>query len=285
VSKAATADAVARPMPPPVPGLGAAIAAVFRLQWKRIVRGKKIRLAVIAVVLIVAAVIALRYAIPEDAPSRVALSETERLTRVVSEGMRLGWFRLLGYLLPFLFTSGAIAEDVEGRTFTYVAARPVSRFAITVGRYLAGVAISIALLAISLLLVHFICYAADPTLIVDQLPETLRYAGAVSLQAVATGAICLLWSSLVVEAAGILATLHLALFEFVFSFFPSFLPLVSMNYHAMKLAGFTDDSLLASIQFSPEPWQSALAMVAFTLVLLGISVLAVSTSEYRSGKA
>jgi hypothetical protein len=88
----------------------------------------------------------------------------------------------------------------------------------------------------------------------------------------------------VVEAAGILATLHLALFEFVFSFFPSFLPLVSMNYHAMKLAGFEDDSLLARIQVAPEPWQGAVTMTAFTLVLVGIAVLAVSTSSTAAAR-
>jgi ABC-type transport system involved in multi-copper enzyme maturation permease subunit len=276
--RAATADSVPpRPMPPPVPGLGSAVAAVFRLQWKRLIRGKKLRLGLIAMTLIVIAVTAARYA---------SADTTVEPEVIVARGMQLGWFRLLAYLLPFLFTSGAIAEDVESRTFTYVIARPVGRFAITIGKYAAGTVMAIALLAGGLLVVHLAAFATDATLLVEQFPETFRRIGAVSMMAMAYGAICMFWGALVVEAAGIISTLYLALVEFVFSFLPSFFCLVSMNYHAMELAGFVDDSMLhQQMQIIPEPWVAAVVITCVTLFFLFLAALIVSTSEYRSGKA
>lgn len=275
MSKAAavTADAASH-SPPPVPALGSAIGAVFRLQWKRLIRGKKLRLGAVATVLIVIAVTAARYAVDTTGPADV-----------VKGGTQLGWFRLLVYLLPFLFCSGAIAEDVDGRVFTYLSSRPVSRLAITLGKYLAGVSMAILLLVGGMLLLHLACYVSEPTPLVEEFPNLARRAGAVSLNALAVGAICLFWGALVVEAAGIVATLHLALLEWLFSLLPAFLPFVSMNYHAIMLAGFEGSGPMAPLQTVPDTWVPAVVIPVVTLVFLGFSVLVVSSSEYRSKDA
>ena len=54
---------------PPTPSLFTGIAAVFRLSWKRTLRGRKLRLGVAATLLVVVAAVTARYML--DAADRV----------------------------------------------------------------------------------------------------------------------------------------------------------------------------------------------------------------------
>lgn len=260
--------------PPPVPSLGAAIAAVFRLQWRRLVRGKKLRLGVVSVVLVVLAVVAARYATPTALPKDV-----------VQEGVKWGFFTLLVYLVPFLFTAGTIAEEVEARTFAFLAARPVGRFAITVGKYAAGTAMAIALLAAGLLVLHIGAFVTEPTDMIDELPSTLRAIGSISLLATFYCALCTFWGAVAPEAAGIVSTLYLALVEFALSFMPTFFRFVSMNYLAQQLAGLPRGGIMPHTVPDVPSWAAVAAVTGMMLAFLAFASLAVKTSEYRFGKA
>ena len=97
----------------PVPDLATSVAAVFRLNFKRMLRGRKLRFALVALVLVVGATLTARYVVDPDDPQLL-----------VRDAIRTGFFGLLAYLLPFLFNSGAIAEEVETRTLPYLLLRP-----------------------------------------------------------------------------------------------------------------------------------------------------------------
>lgn len=263
------------PSPQLAPGLGQGVAVVFRFQCKRLVRGKKLRLGIVATALVVGAVVTARYAIDAVDPAAT-----------VRDGIQLGWFRLLVYLLPFLFTSGAIAEEVESRTFTYLAARPVGRVAIALGKYLAGTAMALGLTVLGLLVLHAAVHAADPTRLVEELPTTLRAAGAAALLVACYSAICLMWGSLAVEAAGIVSALYLAIVELACTFVP-LLKLASMNHHAVALAGLDTSGPFSSVipEIAVPLHVSAIVVIAATLLFLSLATLAVKTSEYRVGTA
>jgi len=260
--------------PPPVPPAGTAILAVFRLYWRRLARGHKPRLGLVAVALVVVGVSAIRYA-AKDADA----------TDVVKNGIDLGFFRFLVFLLPFLFTSGAIAEEVELRTFPFLTSRPVSRASIAMGKLGAGVAMSLLLLLPGALIVHLACFATDPTALVDGLPQTLRGVGALALLCVCYGAICMFWGALVVEAAGIVSALYLAFVEFLFSFVPGICGLVSANYHARQIAGLPKGTLMPdyAIEVSVTTHIAVVSGVAVAFIVL--MALVVQVSEYRFGKA
>jgi ABC-type transport system involved in multi-copper enzyme maturation permease subunit len=260
--------------PPPVPALGSSIATVFWLTWVRLVRGKKLRVGLAAVALIVVAITGARYAVGGDDPSLL-----------VREGIALGFFNMLVYLIPFLLTAGTIAEEVESRTFTYVASRPVSRFALTVGKFAAGVAMSVLLLVASLLLLHVACYITVPTALFEDLGDTARAAGALALLATLYGAICMFWGAVASEAAGIVSALYLGVMEFGFGKLPFFLRFVSLNFHATELAGLDRGGLLPQTVPDFETWIAAAAIPTFTIVWLLLAALVVSTSEYRFGRA
>lgn len=260
--------------PPPAPSLGAGIAAVFRLQWTRLVRGKKLRLGGIAVALVVLAVIAARYA-----------QDTAASPEVMRAGIKLGFFTMLVFLVPFLLTSGAIAEEVESRTLAYLSSRPVTRFAITMGKYLAGAGASVALLVGGLLLMHVGTFLTEPGPMVDELPTTLRAAGSITLLTLLYAAICTFWGSVATEAAGIVSALYLAIVEFAFGWLPGIFRFVSMNYLATQLAGLPKAGLAPQLVPDVAVWVPVAAIVPMTALFLLLAWLVVSTSEYRFGKA
>lgn len=272
--------------PPPRPSLAAGIAAVFRLETRRVVRGRKLRLAGATVALVLAAVVGSRYAVSADP------------VEAVHEALDWGFFTLLVFLLPFLFTAGAIGEEVEERTFSFLSSRPVGRFAITAGKYLAGMAFAIGLLWSGLLLLHVAAYVTEPAAMVDELPTTLRAMGAIGLLGLFYGALCLFWGALIPEAAGIASTLQLVLLELCLTWVPSIFRLASMNYHARQLVGLPQRSLFpkdtgrflafnAEALLPPEvpPWVAVLVIASAALLTLLFSVLVVSASEYRFSSA
>jgi ABC-type transport system involved in multi-copper enzyme maturation permease subunit len=260
--------------PPPTPSFGASVASVFRLSVTRLVRGKKLRVGSIAVVLVLFAIIAARYAQGSEDPAEL-----------VEQGIGLGFFNLLVYLVPFLLTAGAIAEEVESRTFVYVASRPVSRFAMALGKYLAGTALSIALLVGGLLILHVGCYLTTPTPMIDELPETLRAAGVVAMLTFLYAAICMFWGAVATEAAGIVSVLYLAIMEFGFGKLPFFLRFISLNFLGAELAGLPRGGLLPESVPEIEVWIGAVAIPVVTLAFLGFAAMVVSSSEYRFGRA
>lgn len=261
-------------MSPPVPPLGSATAAVFRLQWKRLVRGKKLRLGAVAVGLVLVAVVAARYA-----------QDTVGPAEVMRAGLKLGFFTMLVFLIPFLLASGAIAEEVESRTFAYLSSRPVTRLAITLGKYAAAVGAAMALLGGGILLMHVAVFLTEPGPMVDELPATLRGGGAILLLAMLYGAICIFWGAVATEAAGIVSALYLAIVEFAFSMLPGIFRFVSMNFMAQELAGLPKAGLRPDLVPEIEPWIPVVTIIPMMLLFLALSAIVVGASEYRFGKA
>ncbi|MDQ3035610.1 MAG: hypothetical protein M3Y87_24605 [Myxococcota bacterium] len=259
---------------PPVPDLGTATLAMLRLSWTRLVRGRKLRLGIVATVLVVVAAIAARYA-----------AEGSAATDVVEAGVRVGFFGLLVYLLPFLFTSGTIAEEVESRTFSFLALRPAGRIAVALGKYIAGAGMSVILLAGGVLLLHVAAYATEPTPMIDELPGTLRTIGAITLLALCYSAICMFWGSLAVQASGLVSALHLATLEFGLSFWPGFLRFGSMSYLAAQIAGLPKGGFAPDWVPDIETWVCGVVIATVTLLFVGFATLVVRTSELGFGKA
>jgi ABC-type transport system involved in multi-copper enzyme maturation permease subunit len=264
---------------PPVPSLGHAVAAVFRMQALRTLRGKKLRLAVVAVGVVVGGAVAARYLSPDP--------DGERLAAAVENGIDYGFLHLLVYLLPFLFASGAIAEEVEGRTLTYVVARPVSRLALVLGKYLCAVAFAVPLLVGGVLLLHACALLTAPARLVELLPATSRAAGATALLACAYAATCMLWGTLAVEAAGIVSALYLGVVEFGFSLVPGFFRCLSLNYHAQQLAGMDKGGPALFLEITPDvpPWVAGPVVGGATFLFLLLTWAATRNNEFRFSRA
>jgi hypothetical protein len=258
----------------PAPGLGHGVAAVFRLQWKRLVRGRKVRLAVVSVALVVVAAAGVRHLGAEADP-----------VQVMEATGQWGFFSLLVFLVPFLFHAGAVAEEVEARTFTYLTGRPAGRLAIALGKYLAGVSLALAVLLGGLLLTHVAVFAPEPEALVRELSSTARMAGALSLLALFYSGVCLFWGAAVPQAAGIVATLHLACVEFVLTWAPGVLRLVSMNHMARALADLELGGLMVEHVPAVGPVAAALVLTVLSAGALLAAIMAITMSEYRTAQA
>ncbi|MCA9535963.1 MAG: ABC transporter permease [Myxococcales bacterium] len=266
-SKAAPQSTLApRRAVPPAPSLGASILVHMRLQQLRLRRGAKLKLALAATLPMVVAV-ALSANLGDDAVG------------ALEGGYKFALFLLLGYLLPFLFASGAISEEVESRTFTYLAARPASRLGMVIGKWLTATLFSASLLVGAAILMHVSALAASPTVFVDQLPLLGRTIGAVLLLSAGYSALTMFFGALVPPAAGIVGGLYLAIFEFIMGEMgPGHLPLLTMHHHALLLSG-ADPNLEPVVQL---PIAFAL-VTGFTLVWLVLTALVVVPREFREG--
>ncbi|MBK8172170.1 MAG: hypothetical protein IPK60_17755 [Sandaracinaceae bacterium] len=260
---------------PPVPSFFASTANVFRFQLLRIVRGRKLRFGVIAVLLVVIGTAVARFTGGAAHPEQV-----------FETGVRTGFMHMLVYLLPFLFISGTIAEEVESRTFTFIALRPTGRFALTTGKYGAGVAVATALITAGLVLLFLCCFITTPALLGEHIKEFLRVLLACLLLVWAYGAMCMMWGALAVEAAGIVSALYLGVVEFAFSYVP-LLKFISMNHYATAIAGYHDDvsEMLQRLELDVPAALCVVIIVVVTALFYGLAALVVSASEYRTSKA
>ncbi len=262
------------PKPPPAPDFATGLVAVTRLSSKRLLRSRKLRLAIASLVLVVGATLVARYAMDVDEPAAL-----------MRDAARLGFFGLLGYLLPFLFSSGSIAEEVETRTLPYLLMRPTSRFALALGKYLTGVLFSFGLLTVGILVLHVGVYATTPSAMIDELGSTGRLVGGLALLALAESAICLFWSALISEASGLMSTLHLGAIEFALGMMPFSIRFVSMNYWATQVAGLPKGGFLADTVPDVESWIAIVVVAVVTTAFVLGGMLVVRMSQFGFGKA
>lgn len=264
-------------MAPPVPSFGAAVATTIKLTLVRFVRGRKLRLALLATALVVLAAVSARYAAGDDAGI-----EPEDL---VDAAVRLGFFDLLCYLVPYLFAAGAISEEAESRTLPYLLMRPASRTALTIGKWLAASITSCVVLAVGVLLVHVGAWATDPGHMIDEIGSTLEIVGALCLLSFFYSAVCLFFGALVIEAGGLLSIVYMAFMEFFVGSMPVVARVASMNYLATQLAGLPKGGLMPEYAPDVETWIAGVVIAVLTLVFLGFATLVTNVSEFGFGKA
>ena len=258
----------------PLPSGGRVLLATFRLRARRLLRGRRVWLGIAAVVLIDVAIIATRFAAQEV-----------ELKALFNDGVTLGYFGLLVYLVPFLLCSGAIAEEVEARTLPFLTTRPVPRPLLAMSQFAAGAAYAVGLLGIGLLLLHLVVFASDATALVDGFPSTLRQVGSLSLLAILYGAICAFWGTIVPEASGVVSAIFLAVFEFGFGVLPDRFRFASMNFWGRELAGLDRGGMFAESVPEVALWVAPIPIGIELVVFLGLTALVMSTSEFRFGKA
>jgi len=256
------------------PSIVSSTMAIARLSAKRVIRGRKLRVAAVAAFVVVLF------------PAVVALLESDAIAvDVVRGGIKWGFFRLLVFLLPILFASGVIGEEVEGRTLHFLTMRPVNRGAIALGKFLVAAAASIAVLWAALLLMHVVSFATAPTQMIEQLGDTARAGGAASLLVVTYCGICLFWGSLVPEAGGMVSVIWLGFVEFFLGLMPGAVRFASMSHFAQELAGIERGGFFAEIVPDVELWICGLVVAAVGLLFTTFGVLWVQLSELRYGKA
>jgi ABC-type transport system involved in multi-copper enzyme maturation permease subunit len=262
---------------PPAPSFAASVGTTIQLTLVRLVRGRKLRLALLATGLVVIAAISARYAVGENA--------TVTPNDLVEGAVRLGFFDLLCYLVPYLFAAGALSEEAESRTLPYLLMRPIGRTALALGKWLAASVTSAVVLAAGVLVVHVGAWATDPSNMIDEIGPTLEIIGALCLLSFFYSAVCLFFGALVIEAGGLLSIVYMAFMEFFVGSVPAAARYGSMNYLATQLAGLPKGGLLPEYAPDVETWIAAVVITVLTAIFLGLAVLVTNVSEFGFGKA
>jgi len=230
--------------------------AVARLYWKRLWRGKMIWISgLLAVVpLGLAAVTAGR----EDPAQRFSLVFEITL-------------RSLVLLVPVFHLAPAIGEEAEGKTYTYLWSRPVSRAAVLWGKLLVVLPLAIATAA-AVLAGAFAIVGGDPAWLVRA--ELGAAAGVVGASAFALG-------------IGALFPRHPLVVTLAWVFFAEqILPAVkavqnlSIVYHAETIA----DPPRPSIHIGGDPAGAALAIAILSAIWLVVAVWRVGKMEFGTAE-
>ena len=268
---------------PPVPGFGSSTAAIVRLSAMRTLRGRKFRVAAVAtfVVVLFPAVVAL-------------VSDDAEPVAIVTGALDWGFFRMLVFLLPLLFTAGAVAEESQARTLHFLAMRPLPRASIALGKYIVGTGSALVILWAGILLLHVIGYATSPSEMIEQIGATARAGGAASFLLALYCAIALFWGTLAPEAGGMLTIMWLGFVEWFGMLLPGIFRFMSMSHFARELGGLERaglDSLDAgggasiSLVADVDLEWCALTIGVELFFFLGLALLIMQTAQLRFGKA
>jgi ABC-type transport system involved in multi-copper enzyme maturation permease subunit len=259
----------------PSPGGLAAVGIYRRLAWTRLARGR-LRWVVLALL-----------ALPVVGTGALALGGAKGQDLLTN--MLEVYFRFLVLFLPALTASQIVAEEIEGKTFTFLFARPAPRWAMPLGKYLATVAPLVALFAVSASLCCAIAMlppdvsASDR---VDMLGILGRALAALTLGVLTFGAMTALIGAWFTGHPFIAVMGYLLVVEGLLASLPTIFSVAAMSWHLRNLAGLTgtaaSDSVFAEAHLAP--WASAAVLAGVTVLALLLAAVSVSDAEYRTDR-
>lgn len=202
----------------------------------------------------------------------------------LEHGDRAGF--ALFFLLPFmtclvgllLWACPTIHMEIEERTWTYLAVRPVGRGAIVLGKYLAAVAWTSVCVGLGLVLCLALLYPK-----VDVLALGLRFGALCVLASLTYGALFVLFGVLFPHRAMVAAVAYTAGIELTAGFVPATINRLSVQYHLRCLLqkwGLIDpmlhspDPRFRDMFFSGWPaWYHILFLTGLSAAALTVAVL------------
>lgn len=237
------------------------VGAMARLTIRSIVRGKRIRVALAASLAVALLPALIGWAVP-DADAAATLRQ----------GLDWGGFRLLAFVLPLLFASGLVAEEVEMRTLPFLTTRALGRTAVGLGKFFASAMFALATLALTVLVMHALCLVAHPETLAEEAGATFRALGGLLLQTLAYCAWAFFWGTALPRAARMAFLLHMVVVEWVLHAAPGVLRFVSVHHWARELGGMPR---LGADLWIPhvEPGVGAAVIALQALFALGLALL------------
>lgn len=193
------------------------------------------------------------------------------------------YLRYLAPLVLAFYASQSVAEEVQGRTITYLWSRPIPRWALPLGKYLGTVLITATLLSLSLVACYLVAMIPAGSALFSELP--LLALGLVSV-VVATlyfAAVAAAFGALIASFPFAVMLIYVLAIDIAMSFVPGMIKVLSMTVHLRVIAGLYRPQTGV---FSADPQLTAgismpvVIVVAALWLFLAIGVA--TTSEYRT---
>lgn len=192
-------------------------------------------------------------------------------------------------LATLLYGSGLLSSEIESRTLVYLLTRPMPRWTLLVSKYAATVLV-LSALCLASLAVSFAVAGFPGGLRTGFALGTSVFLACVAYTAV-FGLIGLLWPRRAVP----IGLIYAGILEIALSFVPAFVNRLAVSHYLRSLTyELADiDALVVGLGRVPpellqflgdaEPWVSALALLVFPVVSLGISAALLEWREWPLG--
>jgi ABC-type transport system involved in multi-copper enzyme maturation permease subunit len=191
------------------------------------------------------------------------------------------YIRFLVPLAALFYATALIADEVEGKTLTYLLTRPVQRAAILTGKFAACLATTLSLSLPALVLAFFLLTTAQGWATVGaSVPDLFRDMGVVALALLAYGALFTLLG-VVLKRPMIPGLLFVFVWELVANL-PGYLPRFTLTAYLRSLLHHRPPAEGLSEMFG-QVLPAALCLEVLTALValfLGLSVWIFSTREY-----
>jgi ABC-type transport system involved in multi-copper enzyme maturation permease subunit len=191
------------------------------------------------------------------------------------------YLRFLVPLAALFYATALIADEVEGKTLTYLLTRPIQRAAILTGKFAACLATTLALALPSLVLTFFLLVTARGWgAVAAAVPDLFRDLGVVALALLAYGALFALLGVLL-KRPMIPGLLFVFVWELVANL-PGYLPRFTLTAYLRSLVRHRPPAEGFSEMFG-QVLPPALCLEVLTgliAVFLGLSLWIFSTREY-----
>ena len=184
-------------------------------------------------------------------------------------------------LAALFYAVSLVADEVEGKTITYLLTRPVPRSAILLGKFAAFLATTLGLLLPATVLTFFLLVSAQGTAgLSAAAPDLFRDLGAMALGLLAYGALFTLMGVLLRRPV-IPGLLFLYVWELL-AHLPGYLPRFTVSAYLRSLVSHRppDEGLMEVFGQALPIGLSIVTLVAMTLVFLAAAVGIFSRREY-----
>jgi ABC-type transport system involved in multi-copper enzyme maturation permease subunit len=189
----------------------------------------------------------------------------------------------VGSVLPLValfYATSLVADEVEGKTITYLLTRPVPRVAILAGKFAAYLVTTLSLALPCLVLTFLLLTSARRGVLAAAAPELFRDAGVVALTLVSYGALFTLLGVLLKRPL-IPGLLFVFVWEWV-SKLPGYLPRLTLTAHLRSLLTHRPaEEGLAGLFGQALPAASSVAvLLVASAAFLALALWIFSTREY-----
>ena len=189
------------------------------------------------------------------------------------------YFSFMVPFVPTLLLAPAVSDEVEGRTWTFLFARPAPRVTMLLGKFVAAGAASAVILAASLALAWGLCLTRLSTDFGPELVHFLRTELAAVLGVFAFGALAAALGTAFVKHPLIAALIYLLVIETWLGSSPMVLNVISISWHLRNLADLGQPSNFGWTAHLPAAL-SALILAALPAGLLSLAGFKLKTAEW-----
>lgn len=183
----------------------------------------------------------------------------------------------LGFLVPLcaaLLAAPTVADEIEGKTFTFLFARPAPRYALLLGRLAAAIPALVLACVVFLPLSWLLTQLKYPAEMAQSVPHLLRMIAAVTLSVLGFFAIAQLLGVVFPRHPFVAALAYFFVFEDEVGTSTIKLRLATVTFHARNLAGLSTSEV-------PPALSAAIIVVLCAIALITAAIL-IARAEYHS---